>query len=224
MTKLGAEYCPMDHVIGSLQLSSLKEITIRGRYSFQSAEWLRSCTNLKKLHLEGCAPVDDLLSLLSACPALEHLTLKHHSNVVDLAPLASCDELRHVELIQCDRIDDLSPLASCKALQKLKIQLKRRVVDLRPLASCASLQFLDLQKSYKTRDLAPLASCTALRYLDLSWCPVTDLRPLLSCTGLEELHLLHCDAIKFHIPLSRKWSSDRKTRPAGWHRVPRIPT
>ena len=155
---------------------------------------LAACTNLRRLHLEGCAVRD--LSPLTRCARLSELSLEW-LNLRDLSQLAQIISLRVLTVSRCDGVSDLTALGRLVALEELELIRLTTLVVLEPLKHCTALHSLMLTGCAAIEHVRPLAALSRLKRLTLVGCrELTDVSPLARCSSLDSLNLTHCFALE----------------------------
>lgn len=167
---------------------------------------LSGYTKLRKLYVEHCASIQNLIPL-TQLSSLEEL-LVDYSTVSDLSPLKDLSNLKRLGLrntsvrsleglseltgltsleVSGTTIASLEPLTNLNNLQVLSLR-ETDVADLEPLAAHTDLFFLDL-KDTRINDISPLKGLSNLKVLDIGNTNVTDLTPLKSLDSLLELNV-----------------------------------
>ena len=155
---------------------------------------LAACTNLRRLHLEGCAVRD--LSPLTRCARLSELSLSW-LNLRDISQLAQIISLRVLTLSKLDGVSDLTALGRLVALEELELIRLTTLVVLEPLKHCTALHSLVLTGCAAIEHVRPLAALSRLKRLTLVGCrELTDVSPLARCSSLETLNLSHCTSLE----------------------------
>ena len=134
-------------------------------------DFLKSLTNLKRLHIRGSKAPSGTFS--------------------DLSPLAGLTQMEDLYLY-VDGVSDLSGLSSMSRLESLVLTGNMEITDLSPLSGLTSLRVLEVPGIGEKVgiDLTPLSGLTKLRTLRLG-SNVTDLSPLSGLTELRELDLTY---------------------------------
>lgn len=144
-----------------VRLPYLQSLTIENSTA-SSFQPLSSLAQLKNLNIRGCVLSSIDLTVISALPNLEHLTLSDCS-LSNIEPLSNSPHLVSLDLSQ-NAIRDVTPLSFMENLTKLDLS-NNALTNISPLSALTSLQ--ELNVSYNSlSSIAPLSTCTSLTNLN----------------------------------------------------------
>ena len=150
------------------------------------------------VHLELDGHVTTQYGTMWELPSLEHLSMKHHTQLQNPSFLSGCPALTSLELDFCPK---LNPEQFGKLLPKLPnltllnltacILIDNAVVKVIGMHN-TQLRCLQVGRCPALTDVAPLANCKKLRFINIRRTGVTTIWPLINMEHLEQLDLYHC--------------------------------
>lgn len=197
LQKLDLSYCDLQDVGPIGRLPNLVELDLQSCENIREVSWLRSCTRLQKLNLEGCQTLQNI----SGIPAsVTYLNIQYCENIEDLTVF---QDLENLETL-CLHGPRWEYFQSCPKLANLNLSEDCTIEDLNFLRFCPPLRCLFLSNCRQLRSLQSLSTFgSKLVTLDVSGCPLlNDLSEILHCPKLKALDIQGCPLIKDRTPIN----------------------